>query len=178
MTGLSREYGDGLYELARDENIRPQIHEELMAIWNLMKAQPEYMRLLCSRAIERDTRLRVVEETFRGNAHPYLVNFIKLMVEKERFDAFESCVKWFHQRYNEDFGIVEAHVTSAVEMSLADREALKEKLQQLSGKKVSLITRVDPSIIGGVRVEMDGKRYDNTIQNKLGRLRRSLTQGM
>ena len=178
MTGLSREYGDGLYELARDENIRPQIHEELMAIWNLMKEQPEFMRLLSSRAIERDTRLQVVEETFGGRAHPYLVNFIKLMVEKERFDAFESCVKWFHQRYNEDFGIVEAQVTSAVELTLADREALKEKLQQLSGRKVSLITRVDPSILGGVRVEMDGKRYDNTIQNKLGRLRRSLAQGM
>ena len=44
----------------------------------------------------------------------------------------------------------------------------------MSHKTVSLITRVDPTLIGGIRVEMDGRRYDNTIQNKLGRLKASM----
>ena len=43
---------------------------------------------------------------------------------------------------------------------------------------MKLITAVDPSLIGGVRVEMDGRRYDNTIQDRLGRLKRSLTQAL
>ena len=96
----------------------------------------------------------------------------------ERFDCFLDAALWFHQRYNEDFGIVEAHVTSAVALSDTDREALRQKLEQMSKKKVTLVTSVDPSVIGGVRVEMDGKRYDNTIQNKLGRLRQSLVRGL
>ena len=178
MTGLAKEYGEGLYELARDEHLLEELHGELTEISAIMKAQPEFTRLLCSRAIEQDARLRVVDETFRDRAHIFIVNFMKLLVEKERFECFEDAVKWFHQRYNEDLGIVEAYVTSAVALSDDDREALRQKLQQMSHKQVSLITRVDASVIGGVRVEMDGRRYDNTIQNKLNRLRQSLVQGL
>ena len=178
MTGTAREYGEGLYELARDEHLLEELHGELTEIGALLKEQPGFIRLLCSRAIERDTRIHVVDETFAGRAHVFIVNFMKLLVEKERIDCLEDCLKWFHQRYNEDMGIVEAQVTSALPLSDNDQEALRQKLQQMSRKKVHLIARVDPSVIGGVRVEMDGRRYDNTIQDRLGRLRRSLTQAL
>ena len=103
---------------------------------------------------------------------------VKLLVEKERFDCFQDAALWFHQCYNDEFGIVEAYVTTAVPLTDNDMEALRQKLGRISGRKVHLIARVDPSLIGGVRVEMDGKRYDNTIQDRLGRLKRSLTQGL
>ena len=178
MTGLAREYGEGLYELARDEDLRPQLEKELGQIVELMKQQPEFIRLLCSRAVERATRLQIVDATFGGQAHPYVVNFMKLLVRKEHFDSFLLCCQWFHQRYNDDYGIVEARVTSAVPLSDADRAALRSRLAEISGKNVALFCAVDPALIGGVRVEMDGRRYDNTIQDRLGRLKRSLTQAL
>lgn len=178
MTGLAREYGEGLYELARDEDLRPQIHQQLQEISDLLKQQPEFVRLLCSRAIERGTRLQVVQDTFGEQAHPYVLNFMKLLVEKEHFDAFLTCCQWFHERYNEDYRIVEARVSAAVALNDADRTALKEKLEKISGRKVELFVSVDPSVIGGIRVEMDGKRYDNTIQNRLSRLKYSLQHSL
>lgn len=178
MTGLAREYGEGLYELARDERLLEEIHGELTEIDALMRQQPEFIRLLCSRAIERDRRLEVVDAAFRDRVHVFVVNFMKLLVQKERFDCFTECVKWFHERYNGEFGIVEAFVTSAVALSDNDETALRQRLSKISGKQVHLICRVDPSVIGGIRVEMDGRRYDNTIQDRLGRLKRSLAHGM
>ena len=178
MTGLAREYGDGLYELAREEELRPMIHEQLMDIASLLRQEPDFIRLLCSRAVERKNRLKVVDDTFRDHVHPYVTNFMKLLVEKEHFDAFPLCCEWFHQRYNENYGIVEANVTSALPLTEAERSALRVKLSGISGKQVSLIETVDPAVIGGVRVEMEGRRYDNTIQDRLGRLRRSLTRGL
>jgi F-type H+-transporting ATPase subunit delta len=103
---------------------------------------------------------------------------MKLLVEKEHFDSFLLCAEWFHQRFNDDSGIVEARVTSAVALTENELAALRVKLAHISGRQVKLITAVDPSLIGGVRVEMDGRRYDNTIQDRLGRLRRSLTQAL
>ena len=176
MTGLGKEYGEALFELARDEHLLEALDGELSEIRDILKAQPAFIQLLSSRAIERETRIHVVDETFAGRVHPYIVNFMKLLVEKERFNCFQDCMTWFHQRYNEEFGIVEAVVTSAV--SDNDREALRQKLQKMSGRRVTLIARVDPSVIGGVRVEMEGRRYDNTIQNKLGRLKQSMARGL
>ena len=178
MTGLGKEYGEALFELARDEHLLEEMHGELTEIGALLKTQPDFIKLLSSRAIERDTRIQVVQDTFGGRAHTFIVNFMKLLVEKERFDCFPDCCKWFHQQYNESFGIVEATVTSAVALTDNDQEALRQKLQQISGRQVSLIAKVDPSVIGGVRVEMEGRRYDNTIQNKLGRLKQSLARGL
>ena len=143
------------------------------------RVQGVHIEQLCTMTgIERDPRIQVVQDTFGGRAHTFIVNFMKLLVEKERFDCFPDCCKWFHQQYNESFGIVEATVTSAVALTDNDQEALRQKLQQISGRQVSLITKVDPSVIGGVRVEMEGRRYDNTIQNKLGRLKQSMARGL
>ena len=178
MTGLAREYGEGLYELARDEGLDQLLQEQLDDISALLKQQPDYIRLLCSRAVERGQRLKVVDDTFGNHVHPYVTNFMKLLVEKEHFDSFLLCCEWFHQRFNEDNGIVEARVTSALALSDDECAALRIKLAKISGRQVKLITAVDPSLIGGVRVEMDGRRYDNTIQDRLGRLKRSLTQAL
>lgn len=178
MTDLAREYGEGLYELARDEDLRQMIHEQLNDVSALLKQEPQFVRLLCSRAVERDERLKIIDATFVNHVHPYVSNFMKLLVEKEHFDAFLLCCEWFHQRYNEDYRIVEAYVTSAVPLNEDERAALRVKLSKLSGRQVTLIETVDPSVIGGVRVEMDGKRYDNTIQDRLGRLKQSLTQAL
>ena len=178
MTNLAREYGEGLYELARDEELRPMLHEQLNDIQALLKQEPDFIRLLTSRAVERSNRLKVVDDTFGGRVHPYITNFMKLLIRKEHFEAFPLCCEWFHQRYNEDYGIVEASVTSAVALTDEERAALRVKLAKLSGKQVSLIETVDKAVLGGIRVEMDGRRYDNTIQDRLGRLRVSLTRGL
>ena len=178
MTSLAREYGEAIYELARDEDLGLLVFEQLDDISALLKQQPEFIRLLCSRAIDRGTRLKIVDDTFGNRVHPYVTNFMKLLVQKEHFDAFLLCAQWFHQRYNDDNGIVEAFVTSAVPLEEDELSALRVKLAHISARQVKLITKVDPGVIGGVRVEMDGRRYDNTIQDRLGRLKRSLTRAM
>ncbi len=178
MTSLAREYGEGLYELARDEGLGLLICEQVDDIAALLKQQPDFIRLLCSRAIERSERLKIVDDTFATHVHPYVTNFMKLLVEREHFDAFPLCCEWIHQRYNDDNGIVEARVASAVALSEDELAALRIRLAKISGRQVKLITTTDPALIGGVRVEMDGRRYDNTIQDRLGRLKRSLTHGL
>ncbi len=178
MTGLAREYGEGLYELAKDEELRPMIHEQLLDLRKLLNEQPDFIRLLCSRTVERDVRLRIVDQTFVNHVHPYVSNFMKLLVQREHFDAFLLCCDWFHQRFNEDYGIVEARVTSALPLDEAECSALRARLARIAGRQVTLIVETDPAVIGGIRVEMEGKRYDNTIQDRLDRLRRSLAYGM
>lgn len=178
MTELAREYGEGLYELARDEDIRPQILQELTGLSDCFRQQPDFIRLLASRNIERPERLKVVDESFGGRVHPYIVSFMKILVERGKIEAFMDCAQWFRRRYNEDFGIIEAHVSTAVELDDAERNALRAKLESMSGKQVELIVRVDPALIGGVCVEMNGRRYDNSIQNRLDRLKYSLTESM
>ena len=85
-----------------------------------------------------------------------------------------GCCDEYARRYNRDNGIAEATATSAVPMTEAQAEALKQKLEKLSGKKISLSLKTDPSLLGGVRVELEGKELDGTVKGRLDGLSRKL----
>ena len=91
-------------------------------------------------------------------------------------DAFADSFSQYKSRYNEDAGIVEAFAASASEMSEEQAAKLTEKLSSMTGKKVILHTSVDPSLLGGVRLELDGKQYDGTVRERLNRLQRILSE--
>ena len=176
MTDLAREYGEGLFALAKEENLLDRIHEELNALGGILSGRDEYTRLMLSRAVSKTERLGMLDEAFRGRVHPYVLNFMKILLERGAFDALHDCATHYHTRWCEENGIVEAFVTTARPLSQAQREGVAARLSAMSSKKVTLIERVDPDVMGGLRVDMQGKRYDNTIQHRLALMRRHLTE--
>ena len=101
---------------------------------------------------------------------PYLLNFLKLMCEKGYMAEVKGCAKEYRRLYNEAHGIVEATVTSAVALTDAQKNALHDKLERMKGKKVDMTCYVNPALIGGIRLDMDGKRYDGTAKERIDAL--------
>ena len=133
------------------------------------------MRLLQSHALPKSERLAIADEALRARVHAYLLNFIKLLLERNALSEFADCARYYHARYLESRGVVEADVTAARPLTDAQRDALSKKLGGISGRKVELLVHIDPSVVGGLRVDMQGKRFDNTIQHRLDLMRRRLT---
>ena len=104
-----------------------------------------------------------------------MVNFLKILCEKNILREYEGCVEEFTKRYNADHGIIEAVVTSAVALSSDRKKALKEKLEKVSGKKVSLVTKVNPAVIAGIKVELEGVEMDGSVQGRLGDISKKLS---
>ena len=175
MTELAREYGAGLYELAAEDNLREEICEQLDVLVECFRKEPDFLRLLGTYGIPLEERFSVLEDVLRGQVHPYILNFMKILCERGAIFAFAECAQYYRRRYNEDFGIGEAYVATAAPLSREQAEALRKKLESISGKKIRMFESVDPKLLGGVRVELDGHRLDNTIQTRLEQLRRSLT---
>ena len=169
-------YGQSLYDLAAEEKADDQIMEELEAVRGIFAQNPDYITLLCEPSIPGKTRIQLLDEAFRGQIHPYLLNFLKLLVEKGLLRGFSTCCSTFRESYNKDHGISEAQVTSAVPLSEEQAQALKAKLEKLSGKKVLLTRKVDEKVLGGLRVELDGKLFDGTVGGRLDELRRRVTE--
>ena len=67
-------------------------------------------------------------------------------------------------------------MTSAVPLKTEQMQALKEKLEKISGKKVSIIQKTDVSVLAGLRVEMEGKQLDGTVQGRMSGLSRKLNE--
>ena len=174
MTDLDKTYGGALYQLALEENLEDELLGQLGAVCALMRETPEYLRLIGSRALPKAERLSLLDEAFSGKVHPYLLNFMKILCERDAFGRIEGCRDAFVTDYNDRHGVIPAKVVSATPLTAEQEKRLMAALEKKTGKTIVLTSRVDPSLVGGMRVEMDGKRYDNTVASKMEHLRRAL----
>ena len=176
MTHFAREDGDALYELAREEGLEEQCRERRKLTTDGLDARRDYVRLLCARNLEVAARISLLDEAFGGSLHPYLLNFMKLLTGRGAMDYFFECAEVYRTRFNEDHGIARATAVSAAPLTPEQTRALVQKLEKISGKRIELNTRVDASLIGGMQVDLEGRRYDNSIRTRLERMRRTLIE--
>ncbi len=165
-------YGQSLYDLAAEENLTDEILGEMSVVKEIFKENPDYVTLLSEPSIPRNERLQLVDEAFAGSLQPYLMNFIKILIEKGIIREFSACQKRFNKSYNEAHGIAQALATTAIPLDDAQLSQLKEKLEKISGKKILLEQKTDPGVLGGVRVDLEGQLFDGTVKGRLSELRR------
>ena len=114
MTETARVYGGSLYELAQEEHLEEEILSEMKEIRALFRENPEYPRLLSEPSIPRKERIGLIDAAFGSQAEPYLVNFIKLLCEKNLLREFGGCQEAFQRRYFAAHNIAEAVVTRSI----------------------------------------------------------------
>ena len=178
MTERAGIYGGSLYDLAAEENLTESIKDQLLGLKAIFRENPEYLRLLSEPAIKKAERLDLIDKAFGGSCEKYLINFIKLLCERGLLGEFEGCCDTFVKRYNVDHNIAEAVVTSAVKLSDEQLKALKAKLEARSGKSVSLIQKLDPKVLAGIKVELEGVQLDGTVSGRLSGIGRKLDEAV
>ena len=171
MTEVGNVYGESLYELAKDENLTQPIGDQLNVLQQCFRQEPDFVRLLSSPNLTKTERCQILDDSFRGKVHPYLLNFMKILTEKNYIRYFCDCCDAFAERFRQDNVIVRVTAVTAVELSTAQAEKLTDKLSRITGKKIELCNRIDPACLGGVRLDYDGQRLDDTVSHRLNAIR-------
>jgi len=174
MSQAGNVYGQGLYALTVEEGLEEQVLEQLAVLDTAFGENPDFCKLLSSHNIPLQERLSLLDESFRGKVHQYVLNFLKLLTEKNHIRSFPECCKAYRERYNTDKGILEVQVFTALPLNDAQKIRLMDKLTGLTGKQINLQCKVDPAILGGVRLRYDGCQVDGTLQGRLDALSKTL----
>jgi len=175
VTELGREYGEGLYALCVEEDIACEALEELDQLRKLFNENPDFCRLLGNLSISKQERVGILDAALRGQVHQYILNFLKILCERGIIGEFGGCVDAYRTFFNRDNKVVEAVVTTSVPLDENRRAQLLDKLRNMTAKKIIMVEKVDPAVMGGVLLEMEGKRYDNTLRHRLDTMRQMLT---
>ena len=174
MTETARMYGGSLYDLAAEEGLDERILGELEGVTALLNGDAEYLHLLSIPSIPKKERCALLDEAFRGQVHLYVLNFMKLLCEKGALRELPGCARAYRLRYNEAHGILEATAVSAVPLTAEQTARLHEKLEKVTGKHIALKTKVEPAVLGGIRLDIEGTELDGTVRNRLAGLRSSI----
>ncbi len=171
MTTTSREYAEALFELAAPENQLEETSAGLETVVSAMMQTPEYRALLASPAISKEERLNALDAAFRGKIPDVLLGVLRMMVARGHVAALNRMAEDYNELSRQYRGESVAIVTSAVPLKEAEMVVLRDKLVKKLGRRVTLSCHVDPSLIGGVRVEVDGRVIDGSIRNKLDEIK-------
>ena len=171
MTTTSREYAAALFELSAQKEQTEETAAGLETVISAIRQTPEFLALLSSAAINKENRLKALEEAFRGKVPDVLMAVLRMMVSKGHVREIDGMAREYEELARRYLGISLAQVTSAVPLKEAEAVAIRRKLEKRLGRRVTLSCRLDPALIGGVRVEVDGRVLDGSIRNKLEQIK-------
>lgn len=174
---VSKTYGDALFEVALESGQTDTYLEEVKAVRAAMDENPELLRLMSHPKIVKEEKIKIIEDIFAGRVSAELVGLLRMIVDKGHFEEVNSVLDYFIDRVKEYKNIGTAYVTTAMELSDAQKAAVEKRLLETTKYiKFELHYAVDSALIGGMVIRIGDRVVDSSVRTKLYDLTRELSK--
>lgn len=173
MNEIASRYAAGLYSIALDANKVSVWQEEIKTIQKIFLENREFLDVLTSAFLPLNEKEEMLDKTLKG-VDPNIVNLVKLLVKNHRQRYILDTFQAYNSMANESRGVKEGLIYSTYRLDDKTLTKIKQKISSVEGSEVDLINIIDPTLIGGVRVVIDGHIYDGSIKSHLAKLKDSL----
>ena len=168
-------YARALFDVALKESDPVQVERDLAALAGLMSQNPELHSALTNPAIPVSAKHQITDTlATRLNMAKPAHKLLLLLADRDRLAMMTDLLDVYRERLMEHQQIVRAEVTTAAPLGPDRIAQLQTKLAGMTGRKVEMRTKVDPSIIGGVVTRIGGTVYDGSLATQLAKLRDKL----
>lgn len=170
-TEVLQPYASALMSLAKSNNLSEQFGEDIRSLLNLLENSEELRLFLGSPLVKPQDKKAVIDRIAGEEMNPLMRNFLRLLVDKGRILFLEGIGKKYLTELRELNQTVLAEVTSAVPLSDAQQQTVREKVQAMtSARQVEIETKIDADLIGGVVIKVGSQVIDASLRGQLRRL--------
>ena len=171
---VAKRYAAALFELALSKQSLQEVGQDLKAINTAISSNEELVSVLNAPKIPTARKKEIVAEIFVG-ANADVLNTVLLLLDKKRVSEIAGVEAAFQKLAADAQGYAEATVYSTRALTDAEKEEVSSAFGQLVGvEQLEITNEIDPSVIGGVRVQIGNYIFDNTVASKLEGLKRTL----
>ena len=175
MAGIAaKSYSDALFEIAKEEHKLDVYKEQLCLVRDLMVQDTKFQSVMNHPKIRKEEKKQLLESVYKDKIEAMLLNFMKLLVDKNRFRILPDITKEFVKSYNLEMGIQVVLIKSAHALSQQEETRLKETLEKKLGKTIDPVFSVDEDLMAGIRIKINDQIIDNTAKAKLERLKKQV----
>lgn len=171
MTQTSREYAEALFELALGEGNTAEVAAGLDLVEQELAKNPGYLSMLASPAISRENRMKALEDAFGEKVPRTVTELLKMMVSRGHAREILRMTAIWRELMRDHRGESTARVVSAIPLTESQQHALQLKLEKMFSRKMVLLCQVDPALLGGIRVETEGRVLDGTLLSRLQQIK-------
>ena len=175
VTDVGERYAQALFDLAKEEGIIAAVEADLKSL-KAMRAESRDLRTLLDSpgfaAEQKAAGLSAIAE--RAAFHATTRKFLGLLAANRRASALPSVIAAYERLAAAERGAISAEVTTAAPLTDAQQQSLAAALRQALGKDPEIETRVDPALLGGLKVKVGSRLYDASLRSKLDQLKFAL----
>ena len=175
MESIASSYGLALFELAKEDQNLQGYKTDLEFIQEAL--DESHLKFFNQKMISQEERIALLEKCFKENVQPMVLNFLKLLVVKGRMTNLFEIIKEYKALYNEALGVLEGFVYTTIPLDENQIKDIETVVSKKEGKKVLLTSKIDESLIGGIKVVIADHVYDGSIKNKIASLQSELLKG-
>jgi len=172
---IGARYAQALFELADQAGAIAAVESDLGGFERMRAESPDFARMLTSPAISHEDKGRaLLAIADAGKADPLTRKFLGLLAANNRVAALTAVAVAFRKLAADKRGVVAAEVVSAVPLTDAQAAGVSAALRQALGKDPEITTRVDPAILGGLRVKVGSRLFDSSLRTRLDHMKFAL----
>ena len=177
LNSVTTPYAEALLQVVSENDQTEEMVKEVKQLLSLINDSPDLEKTLSSPVLETDTKKKIIIEIFSEKINSSLLNFLKLLADRQRIGIVTSILDRFLEIYRENSNIALATVTSAVELTDDQKGLITKKIINIAGtEKLELVTKIDPSLIGGFVASVGSKVIDASLASQSRKLGLSLSK--
>lgn len=169
---VAKRYAEALFDVANSQGQTDAVEQEFASVVEVLNAHPALNNLLQSPSLSVEVKKKQITDLFGGRVSAIVLNFLKLLFDRRRQDSIVGIYDEFVRLVDKALGRVKASVESATPLTEEELQTLTEKLGTTG--KVKLTTKVNPSLIGGIKVRLGDRVFDYSVATRLERFRQTL----
>jgi F-type H+-transporting ATPase subunit delta len=176
LSTTSRRYAEAIFEIAQRDGTVEIWLDQLDQVAAVAR-NGQAVRGLENPSAAVDERLALFRRLVGRELLAPLENLLGIVLRRRRLDLLPGIAREYRRLYNRSVGIVEANATSAAPLEQDEINALRERLETMTNKRVELTTAVDPQLLGGIQVRIGDMLLDGSVRGRLERLRGRIASG-
>jgi ATP synthase F1 delta subunit len=175
MEEIAEVYARALFEVAKEEGVLDRVHEELGQFADALGEDRDLQVFLFSPYFSSEEKKEGVGRIVT-DADERLVNFLQLLAERHRMPVLFRMRRIVDGMWADENKLLPVTVTSATELDEGLVEEIGKRIQEQTGRRVELASKVDPDVLGGLMVRVGNMVLDATVRNQLERLRKQVAK--
>jgi len=176
QTPAARRYAKALLDLAKAQSAEETVGQELSQIASAL-ADPAVAQVMTLQTLSAKTRKDLADQLIASlSPHPLIGNFLRVLAENDRLNTLPDIGDTYQILLEAALGQTRAHIQSAAALSKKELQSIVDAFSRLTKKTVIPTVEVDPSLLGGVVVTIEGRVYDASLKSQLRRMGEALVQ--
>ena len=166
----TRRYAKVFFEGSRKRGLLEPARTDLLALRALIRTSADFASFLQNLLIPQELRLTILDRLFKESLSAWTQAFLRLLERHRKLHLLNGIATVFEQYDKQALGLLEVTITSARPLEPGQSAAIEERIANRFHRKLETVQRVDPSLLGGFKVQAGDMIFDLSLTHQLERL--------